>query len=226
MKNIDAVYPVKVWSRWLRISHWLMAVSALALIVSGWVLDYLETPDPLIRDYHYLFGHLLLASLILRGVLLFARIGDHLQTENWKALRWDRSKAPAMLDMLKYYMSLGRMPKPAYYAHSPLWLPFYPLVLVLLTVSALSGYLYDAPLTIAGFGLWRIHGGLASLLEIVLSLHMASAVIQDMSAPGGDISGMISGYRLFKVDKQAQAAVDDDVQLVSFDADAGRDYRP
>ncbi|RTZ61157.1 MAG: hypothetical protein DSZ32_02390 [Gammaproteobacteria bacterium] len=225
MKNIDAVYPVKVWSRWLRISHWLMAVSTLALIVSGWVLDYLETPDPLIRDYHYLFGHLLLASLILRGVLLFVRVGDHLQTESWKALRWNRSKAPAMLEMLKYYMSLGRMPKPAYYAHSPLWVPLYSILFLLLAVSALSGYLHDAPLTIAGFGLWRIHSALASILEILASLHVVSAVIQDISAPGGDISGMISGYRLFRVDKPADAAEDDDVQLVNFDADAGKDYK-
>lgn len=220
--NADQVWPVKVWSLWLRVSHWMMAGSALALIISGWILDYLETPDPLIRDYHFIFGHILLASLALRGVLLFFSIGEGNKTENWKTLRWNRKKASAMLDMLKYYMSLGRMPKPAYYAHSPLWIPFYSLMFVLLAVQTVTGYFYDAPVMIAGSGLWRIHSGLASLIEILVTLHIASAVIQDVSVPGGDISGMISGYRLFKIENPTQEKPDENIQLVNFDALAGK----
>jgi len=238
MKNSEAVYPVKiypvkVWSRWLRISHWLMALSTLALIISGWVLEYLETPDPLIRDYHYIFGHILLVALLLRGFLLFAPIGEKLESESWKSLRWDRRKAPAMLEMLKYYMSLGRMPKPAYYAHSPLWVPFYAIVFALLAVLTFTGYFYDAPVRIAGAGLWRIHGGLASLMEILASLHIVSAVIQDLSAPGGDISGMISGYRLFKIEKptpekHSEEKTGDASQIVNFDlnASSGSNHKP
>ncbi len=231
MKNLDtnrsdSVWPVKVWSRWLRISHWLIAGSTLALIISGWVLDYLETPDPLIRDYHFLFGHVLLASLLLRAFLMFAPIGEKFETESWQSLRWDMKKAPAMLDMLKYYMSLGRMPKPAYYAHSPLWVPFYSVVFVLLAIMTFTGYFHDAPVLIAGSGLWSIHAGLASLMEIIISLHIASAVIQDLSAPGGDISGMISGYRLFRIEKPTLEKPDDNVQMVNFDANAGKNHKP
>jgi Ni,Fe-hydrogenase I cytochrome b subunit len=148
-----------------------------------------------------------------------------METDSWRALRWGREKLPAMLDMLKYYFSLGRAPKPAYYAHSPLWLPFYALIFLLLTLLTATGYFFDAPVLMAGLGPWILHGNLAALMEILLTLHIASVVIHDLSAPGGDISGIISGYRLFRIEKPTPEQPDPyrQVQHVRFDEKTGQD---
>ena len=71
---------VLVWSRWLRLSHWAIALSTIGLITTGWLMGQNPAFSEDAGDFHYLLSSILLPALLLRLYLLFFGKGtDHLE---------------------------------------------------------------------------------------------------------------------------------------------------
>lgn len=191
------VQRVLVWSQPLRIAHWLMALSALVLLATGW----LGQRDPVLgaaaRDYHYIAGAVLILGLALRLYLLFFGRGSDLLGD----CETDRHRLGQAVEMLRFYLSLGRAPLPRWYAHNPLWGPLYLLLFLFLLLQVVSGLLLLKGIAlILGLSLYGLHQlGSGVILGFTL-LHLAAVFSHDAKGSGADNSAMINGYRIFLVE--------------------------
>jgi Ni/Fe-hydrogenase 1 B-type cytochrome subunit len=183
---------VLVWSTWLRLSHWLIAGGVLFQISSAWALAHDEADYDFWLDWHIMTGQVVLMALVLRAVLLFLP-----GSSNWRAFIPERSQLRAMLEMIKFYLSLGRFPLPNWYAHNPLWLPIYPLFFLVLAGCLLSGLLYDTSYIVFGTPMSLLHAALAGLITAFTIFHIAAVFLHDLKGKGACISAMVNGFRYF-----------------------------
>lgn len=190
----DTVQRVAVWSARLRASHWLSAAAVLTLLASGWLMNRVVPAQGALRDLHYIAGYGLLLALLWRGwLLLFGRAA-----ERWSDL-WPRGpQRPAAWHTLRFYLSLGRAPVPAWYAHNPLWGPIYLLWWLLLVALLFTGLWPDAASTL-GMAAAYWHSLLAHAVAILVAAHVVAVFAHDLKGEGADVSAMINGYRLFRI---------------------------
>jgi Ni/Fe-hydrogenase 1 B-type cytochrome subunit len=192
---------VYVWSRWLRLSHWSLAVAVFGLVASGWLLG----TDPVLfssaLDFHFIFAALMLPALLLRLYLLFAGKGtDHLHD-----CELDKLKIHQAWEVIRFYLTLGRAPLPKWYSHNPLWGPIYLLLFLFLTISAASGLALSRDLvSLAGISLYDLHRVGYYVAATFICLHLPAVFSHDLGDEGSDVSAMISGYRIFTVRKPDQ----------------------
>ncbi len=193
MKTIQRV---PVWSTGLRLAHWLIALSVLVLIATGWLMKLAPAMAGAAGESHNLAGFLLTAGLALRLFLLFAGIG----AAHWRALvpaRGDLGKAGMML---RFYLSLGRTPLPRWYAHNPLWAPLYALLLLILVLETATGLLMDTWPVLAGFYLPSVHAFWTPVILAFSGMHILTVIAQDAKGTASDVSAMINGHRIFVVE--------------------------
>lgn len=183
---------VLVWSAWLRLSHWIIAGGVLFQIGSAWALAHDDANYTYWLDWHIIAGQVILMALALRVVLLFFP-----GSNNWRALIPEKSQLQAMVQMVKFYLSLARFPLPNWYAHNPLWLPVYPVFFLVLAGCAISGLLYNSSHVFFGNPMYELHGALAGLIVIFSIFHIATVFLHDLKGKGAFISAMINGYRYF-----------------------------
>ena len=183
---------VPVWSAWLRLSHWLIAGGVLFQITSAWALSHDEANYSFWLDWHLITGQVILITLALRVILLFFP-----GSGNWRAFIPERSQLFAMLQMVKFYLSLGRFPLPNWYAHNPLWLPIYPVFFLVLAACLLSGFLYDASHIVFGTPMYQLHGAFAGLITVFSVFHVVTVFLHDLKGKGASISAMVNGFRYF-----------------------------
>jgi Ni/Fe-hydrogenase 1 B-type cytochrome subunit len=190
----DTVQRVRVWSGAVRTLHWAMALCVGTLIGSGWLLQRCGTdlgPDP--AEVHRNVGLLLLAALAARSYLLFFGRG----AEHWRDFIPWPPQHRAALEMMRFYLTLGRAPLPAYYAHNPLWGPIYLAFFVFVALQGLSG------LT----GELSVHAlGLPVAVGFALA-HVLAAFVHDWRGQGADVSALINGHRIFVVRHPERAGV-------------------
>ncbi len=189
----ESIQRVAIWSGRLRFAHWLMASASIVLLLSGWLSPRAPALAVPLRDAHVIAGYGLVLALLLRGyLLLFGRAAEHLRDLLPRGLQ-----LRAAGQTLRFYLSLGRAPLPAWYAHNPFWSPLYLVLLAMLSWQALTGlaleHVFDA-----GLRSWRWHTALAEPIAIVIALHVAAVFVHDLKGSGGDTSAMISGYRCFR----------------------------
>ena len=190
----ETIRRVLVWPGQLRLAHGLIALPTLALIATGLLIRHTPSVADAASRLHGMMAALLTAGLLLRVWLLFT----DKTSGQWRALIPGRGQIDAMLDMLKFYISFGRSPLPAWHAHNPFWMPFYAMVLLLLTLMALSGYLMPShPLVFSLIYLPALHRGVATLILIFTAAHFVASLLHDLKGEGSDISGIINGYRIF-----------------------------
>lgn len=213
MAAVSTIKRVRVWSGPLRLAHWLMAFAVLVLLGTGWLLDAVPSAYQALLDYHYLAGYALIAGVLIRLYLLFF---GH-ATETVGALVPRRQQAGAVLDMLRFYVSLGRWRLPAWYAHNPLWQPLYLILLVLLVLQILTGVFADAPYLVAGRSLPGWHALGSVVIATFCGLHIAAAFVHDLKGTGSDVSAIINGHRIFIINP-LQAPARPGVQSVSVDS--------
>jgi Ni/Fe-hydrogenase 1 B-type cytochrome subunit len=187
---------VLVWSPVLRITHWVMALSVLALLLTGWLLGRSAELYQALLDYHYIAGYALIGALILRLPLLFLGKG----AEHVLDLLPRREQRRAVTATLRFYLSGARAPLPRWYAHNPLWGPLYLALFVLLFICALTGIGYDTGLQIGGIGAADLHRGSAALVAALALAHLIAVVMHDLRGTASDVSGMINGHRIFVVE--------------------------
>ena len=191
-----------VWSGRLRALHWALAASTLLLLVSGWLLSVQVRPLPVnLRSMHVSAGVLLTLALMGRLILLLAGRGTEL-------LRDFRTTTTAMLGMLRFYVTAGRSPLPAYYAHNPFWAPLYLLLLATLALQAASGlswqfagaagpeYFLVWP-WLFGWTLPEWHYAGYRVIAVFTFAHVFAVFLHDWKGTGAEISAMLSGYKIF-----------------------------
>ncbi len=191
-----------VWSGRLRALHWTLAVTTLLLLASGWVLSAEYTPlTANLRSVHVSAGILL--SLALAGRLILLVFG-----RGAEQARDFRPAIGAMLGMLRFYVTAGRAPPPAYYAHNPLWAPLYLLLLATLALQAASGLFwqfigatdpeyYQALPWLFGWTLSEWHHAGYRIIGVFTLTHILAVGWHDWKGTGAEISAMLSGHKIF-----------------------------
>ena len=201
--QIKTVSYVLVWSRWLRLAHWTLAISTLGLIATGWLMSEATLPDETAGDLHYLLGGVLIPALLLRLYLLFFGKGtDHLSD-----CEPNRHRLIQAWHVIRFYLTLGKAPLPKWYSHNPLWGPIYIVlffVLALITLSGLmllnDGYFFGS---ISTLGLHR----LCYLFILIFTLlHLPAVFSHDLSSKRCDNSAMVNGFRVFETGRQTEAS--------------------
>lgn len=192
---------VRVWSPWLRASHWVIAFGALFEIASAFGMRN-DVSDPgFWRDWHVIVGQLVALALAVRVALLFTP-----GSSNWREFLPRRSQFPAMLQMIRFYISFTRHPLPAWFAHNPLWKPVYPLALLLLAVSAASGLAFHTDVPLAGYSAAGLHATVASPIGVFALFHVIAVFLHDLKGRGAFVSAMIGGYRYVHVGRNGPGA--------------------
>jgi Ni/Fe-hydrogenase 1 B-type cytochrome subunit len=189
---------VLVWSGWLRLSHWLIAAGILFQITSAWAIGHDNADYTFWQDWHLITGQIILMALALRVVLLFFP-----GSSNWRAFIPEKSQLQAMVQMIKFYLSLTRFPLPNWYAHNPLWLPLYLVIFFILAACSITGLLHDSPKIILNFPMVKLHSVLANVIIIFSIFHIATVFLHDLKGKGAFISAMINGHRYFHFTSQS-----------------------
>jgi len=214
---IDRIQRARVWPGSLRVAHWLIALGTLALMVTGWLVGSGQYLGTAAMDFHLFSAWAFTAGLALRIWLLFTGGSP----TGWHDLLPDPRQYRSVVLTLRFYLSFGRAELPRWYAHNPLWGPVYLLVLGLLCAQALMGFLVSFDVATAGVDALAAHALMAQFIAMFTLLHLAAVVMHDLHGPGGDISGMISGYRIFespRVDVEGSPRV----QAATREAQSGR----
>ena len=195
----EQIRRVAVWSGRLRLAHWLMAAATLVLIATGWLIEAAPSLAQAASDVHYLAASVLLVALVIRLWLGLAGQGPERFEHLWPADNEWRSVRESLL----FYLTLGKSPLPNWYAHNPLWKPLYLVLLLVLVLSAITGWLMpDSPL-IGRWYLPTVHDWLADTTTVLVVLHLFSVVLQDVRGGHADTSAMLSGYRFFRIDRDS-----------------------
>jgi Ni/Fe-hydrogenase 1 B-type cytochrome subunit len=205
---------VRVWSGWLRLSHWAAGLATLVLLSTGWLIQESPSLAESALDVHYLAAGILVIGLLARVALMF--VGQ--AHERIVALIPRSSEFKAIADTLRFYISFGRMPLPRWYAQNPLWKPFYLFSYLALFMQVLSGALMsDYPL-VSGFYLPSLHAFWAQVLFWFSLLHVAAVCLHDVRGSMADISAMLNGFRLFSIDRAPlEGENEEPVRFVSLD---------
>lgn len=221
MSGAERIEHVMVWSGWLRLGHWLMAIGVGFEIVSAWLINHAYVDLEFWRDWHVIVGQGLAFVLIGRVVLLLLP-----GSGNWRSLVPRVAQLRPMLQMVKFYLSFARLPLPNWYAHNPLWAPMYALLLIGLALVLVTGFTYHQPYDLAGVALTRVHEWSASLVAGLALAHVLAVMLHDWKGRGAFISAMLSGYRYFHVsitDGTASGTVSVDALRRSAAATRGED---
>lgn len=194
----ETIKQVFIWSGWVRLTHWLMVIGVSFQLISAIILQQTLPFNPEFwRDWHLICGQLLLVVVAGRIILLFMLT----DSSSWRALLPDKASNQGWKQTAWFYLSLGRSALPNWFAHNPFWRPVYPFMWLLLILNGFSGLSYASATPILGQYLYQWHISLANLLILLVVLHSLAAVVHDLKGRGATISGMISGYRYFHINK-------------------------
>ncbi len=190
---------VNIWSRWLRISHWLIAVSSLGLMASGYLMKQQILDSPSAQDLHYMLSAVLLPALLVRLYLLFFSKG----TDHFTDCEPDRHRLSQAWEVIKFYLTLGKAPLPKWYSHNPLWGPLYLAFYFILVLNAISGLalINEAPF-LFNLSMIDLHRLTYLIIAGFTALHILAVFSHDMGGTSSDISGMINGYRIFELKQE------------------------
>lgn len=194
---------VLVWSRWLRLSHWSMALSCIGLMLTGLLMNI----DPILAIYaseaHYFFSGILIPALLLRLYLLFFGKG----TDHITDCEPDWHKILQAMEVLRFYLTLGRAPLPRWFSHNPLWAQIYLILFLFLGLSSVSGILILKDIgSIFGVNNYDLHYLTHYVISLFVLLHLPSVFCHDLSNKNDDISGMVNGYKVFHIEKSSLSA--------------------
>jgi len=207
------VTQVLVWSRWLRLSHWIMAFSVLGLIATGWMMSVDSTLAKPSTEVHYLLGGLLLPALLLRLYLLFFGKGTDLLAD----CEPNTHRLSQAWQVIRYYLTLGKAPLPKWYSHNPLWGPIYIALFFVLVLSTVSGLLLLNDVQfLSTLSLIDLHWLGYQIILIFCLLHIPAVFSHDLTSKSGDISAMINGFKNFEVAESGKPI--DSSQSVTLDA--------
>lgn len=195
--SANPIKRVRVWSAAVRLAHWSMALAVLVLLLTGWLMRSAPAIRAAALDYHWIAAYVLLLALALRLYLLAFGAG----AAGWRDCLPSGVQRRAVLDMVRFYLSFGRSPLPNWYGHNPLWGPIYLLWFLLLALELATGFALHAPYLVGGISIGAIHVWAGGLVGGLVVAHVAAVFAHDLKGANCDVSGMISGYRYFVIEK-------------------------
>lgn len=218
----EHIQRVLVWPAVLRLLHLMMAASVMILLLTGMLINsgmilnqqlYLH----LLQVWHVPAGNVLVFILLARFFLLFSRK----DVAGWRALIPEN--LGGVISTATFYLSLGRMSLPGYYAHNPLWKIIYLLWFVLLAVEAFSGLLLESAWLRSVFrtdtsSMLFQHELLLGPLAVIVIAHVVTALLHDWKSSNGEISAINNGYKFFSTDNSKQGMPSDVPVEVSIDS--------
>ncbi len=210
--NSSQVHRTLVWSGWIRLAHWLIALSVIVLMATGWLVKMTPSVAQSASEYHELASIGLTLGLILRLWLLFFGPAP----AHWGALIPQRTDVPKMSMMLRFYVTGGKSPLPKWYAHNPLWAPIYFIILAILFLQALTGLLMESHPLMWGFYLPSVHDFWAPVILVFTCVHVIAVVFHDVKGKAADVSAMLNGHRIFIVE-DADSPPMQNIQTISLD---------
>jgi cytochrome b len=171
-----------VWSPWLRLLHWLLAISMITSFVTH------EGGGRL----HEWSGYVALAAALTRVLLGFAGSGY------WRFSQFVRS-LPATFD---YAMQVVKKTEHRHIGHNPLggW-----MVLALLAdaiATGLTGWLYTTDRFFGYEWLANLHNVLGQALIPLLILHVAGVLFTSLRQRENLVAAMFHGKKAGKADKE------------------------
>jgi len=196
--NSPALQQKYIWTGKLRFSHWIMAIAVVGLLVTGWLQQHVVKYFQVALDYHYILAYALTLAL---GLRLYLLVSTPASASNWRDLVPNRNNMKQISAMLRFYVSFGRTPLPHWYAHNPLWAPVYLFIFLLLIIQILSGFLIGAGHHTLYINLYTLHQTASTGIAVFTVLHIISVFLHDLKAGTSDVSGMIHGNRIFKIEK-------------------------
>ena len=214
----NTIYRTLVWSGKLRFAHWALTLSTLVLMATGWLIPAAPSIVEITRDWHYLAAAIFTTALVLRLWLL---VNDK-RSAGIIALMPRKKSVSGMAQMLRFYITLGKAPLPAWFAHNPLWAPIYLFAILIMLLLAATGVLMHEHPALFNIYLPDLHTGLAGILSAFTLLHVISVFMHDAKGTGSDISAMVNGHRIFVVQKTDKKKAGT-VQHVSLD-DFGKQH--
>ncbi|MCU7842683.1 MAG: cytochrome b/b6 domain-containing protein [Candidatus Thiodiazotropha sp. (ex Monitilora ramsayi)] len=194
--QVQTVTRVLVWSRWLRLSHWSLGIATLGLLMTGWLIGLDTGYSTIITDLHYLLSGVFLPALLLRLYLLFFGSGTDLLEDCEPNLH----RLSQAWEVIRFYLTLGKLPLPKWYSHNPLWGPIYLALFFFLILSAASGlFILNNMFFAVGISMLDLHLLSFYFILTFTVLHMIAVFAHDTSNRAGDISAMINGFRQFEI---------------------------
>lgn len=196
MKQPD-IRRLPIWSKILRICHWSMAASVLTLMLTGWLIAWVPEKAESLKDVHFVAAAILITAIVIRlWLLVFGQKNDSIQS-----LLPNKHQMRQGWQVLRAYITLGKIPLPKWYAHNPLWAPIYLVVYALLLLQICTGLLLLNDITLLGtWSLRQSHLLGFQIISLFTLLHIAASFFHDAKGDGGDISAMINGQRTFTVE--------------------------
>lgn len=188
-----------IWSKTLRWSHWGMVLSVLILISSGWLISWAPERAESLDDIHYIAAAVLIAVLVIRFLLLFSGRGN----DSLKSLLPNHHQLHQGWEVLRAYLTLGKIPLPKWYAHNPLWAPLYLFLFVLLMLQIVGGLLLLNQITLLGdVSIRQLHVLGFQIITVFTLLHILASFFHDAKGTGSDLSAMVNGHRIFIIEPQ------------------------
>lgn len=212
------------FSLWVRITHWVRALSIVILTATGFYLAYpflspahsggepVNFLNALSRSWHLMFGFLLIAVTL--GKLYLFIFDKQSKVERVSFL--DFINPIIWLKQIKYYMLIGKHPH-GKGVYNPLQFFAYLGVYISIFMISLTGLILYAHVYHEGFGAFIgefvkpievMLGGLAWVRElhhifmwifiIFLPVHVYLAVFNSVYGKSGAMDSIISGYRWVK----------------------------
>ena len=196
MKQPD-IRRLPIWSKTLRICHWSMAASILTLMLTGWLIAWVPEKAESLKDVHFVAAAILITAIVIRlWLLVFGQKNDSIQS-----LLPNKHQMRQGWQVLRAYITLGKIPLPKWYAHNPLWAPIYLVVYALLLLQICTGLLLLNDITLLGsWSLRQSHLLGFQIISLFTLLHIAASFFHDTKGDGCDISAMINGQRSFTVE--------------------------
>lgn len=207
---------VYVWDVLVRLTHWLMVLSLLALSATGLYLGrpFVDQTGPAsphffmgwVRALHFYSAIVFTVSIGARIVWMF--IGP--PWARWKELiPVSKERRRGLVETLEFYLMLFRKP-PDYVGHNPLAGASYGAIFGLMLVEIVTGlslYAASAPTSfLRGFASvlpWLggaqivrwIHHGIMWLLLGFMIHHVYSAILTSIVEKNGELDSIFSGYK-------------------------------
>ena len=196
-----SVTRVLVWSNRLRLAHWILGLSCIGLLVTGWLMNNTPLLAQSAAEIHFMLSGLFLPALLLRlYLLLFGKGSEQISSCEPNLHRLSQAWL-----VLKFYLTLGKAPLPNWYSHNPLWGPIYLALFFFLLLNAISGLMLLKDITMVGtLSLNDVHHLSYQVIVVFTLLHIPAVFSHDLAGKGSDISGMINGHRIFEIENPQQ----------------------
>ncbi len=185
---------VAVFSCAQRITHWLIAGATTFLLISAWLVQHSDVEVIAWLDWHIMIGQALSPVLAFRIYLLFKRGSGH-----YRFLIPTKEQRHVLLQTVKFYASLGKLPCPDWYAFNPVWQPVYLLSILIMIITTTTGFLTGNYIFLAGFTMPELHSILATVILYFTLAHITFVLLHDIKGSGAQISAMLNGYKYFQI---------------------------